>query len=105
MKLTLSGVEFANCTAENVEDDREGRGGAVFAQGIGALVVEDSQFFHNQASLFGGALYTNQNVDVSVRRSRFENNTSGKDGGGFEAIGNMKTSASDCIFIRNQAGR
>lgn len=65
------------------ENGQSQRGGNLYVQTTGTLVVRDSVFVNGSAATIGGGLAVNRSVDVRILRSTFSENSAGEEGGGF----------------------
>lgn len=86
---------FENCSARD-------NGGAIHASG--QVVLEDCLFINNEArERSGGAIWC-ADGELTVRRCRFEGNTSPW-GGGAVAVSSKPAAFEDCAFVGNQSGQ
>ncbi len=54
--LTVTGCEFINC--QSLSEAEDTGGGAIYANGVGALNIDSCQFTDNNSKVRGGAIYT-----------------------------------------------
>ncbi|MEO1394226.1 MAG: choice-of-anchor Q domain-containing protein [Cyanobacteria bacterium J06634_5] len=98
------------------ENNKGGTGGALYGMHAVTFIVEDSVFRKNSATRKGGAIFTDgvsaknyegppEEGTITVRGSRFENNTANGAGGAlyFWGYGPDKGRIEDSVFVGNQA--
>jgi predicted outer membrane repeat protein len=101
-RLTLRGCDFSNNYAQT--------GGAVFAEDLSDLVVDDCIFNANEAT-FGGAIYVGaDNFDTSacvvhISNSVFRSNSAAENRGAIALRNDFTESFSNCLFESNKANR
>lgn len=96
-----------NLTKSTFEDNTAtASGGAVNSSGT-TILIENSTFNNNHATVKGGAIYVNQCHSTTIKKSSFDSNSSGSDGGAIGAIGEsgfVRTfEMENCTLYQNNA--
>ena len=76
-------------------------GGALYSGNGGSLTIEDSAFFNNKTTGWGGAAYSNMS-NVEIENTYFANNSASGNGGALELDG-TDTTITSCTFNNNSA--
>lgn len=82
--VTLKNIEFTKGKADN--------GGAIYVEENSTVIISDSIFKSNNASLNGGAIYISNPANVSVMSSTFESNVASALGNSIYNEGNLSLS-------------
>ena len=69
--LNVSSSSFANCSAID--------GAGIFADDLDSVNISNTEFYENNASLLGGAIFSNENENMIIEDSTFDSNTAAYD--------------------------
>ena len=69
--LNVSSSSFANCSAID--------GAGIFADDLDSVNIFSTEFYENNASLLGGAIFSNENENMIIEDCTFDSNTAAYD--------------------------
>ncbi|MBN1766560.1 MAG: right-handed parallel beta-helix repeat-containing protein [Sedimentisphaerales bacterium] len=90
----------AGCTVRNCVISSNivtNRGGGLYCQNGGEIIISGCTFSDNQAAQLGGGIYI-INTDIAIDYSTFSNNSSNDYGGGVFVRNTEQATISDCVF-------
>ena len=90
-------------TGEVVVKKSYGHGGVIYATKKTNIVINDSIFESNSASVSAGAMYLTTNTVVTVKNTHFESNSSAVYGGAIYAVASNKLTL-DTVTFKNNGG-
>ena len=103
-QVTLNGVSL-EVNSAGTYNDGVGKGGAIYFSSLNPLTINRSQFIRNLSGRMGGAIYSYETI--SVTSTLFEGNVSGYNntygGGAIGAEGNSIATVEGCLFTGNRS--